>query len=723
MVRKELALVTAGFTALTLLMLFPLVARAGHALPGDLGDPLLNAWILGWDAERLAHGLAGVWDAPILYPTPHTLAYSEHLFGVALFVAPVYWLSANAVLAHNVAFLGSYVLAAVGMYLLAQSLTRRRDAAVIAAVIFAFGPPRAAAMTHLQVLLSGWMPVALWALHRYLAAPSWPRVFGFAAAFSLQALSNGYFLFFLALPVTIVAIVELRRRRDAKTVVQLAVAACVIVAAVAPFAIVYIELRRQGFHRSYSDWVALSADVGSYVQASGRVWMWRWLPGALGSERQLFPGLTAIVLAAVALWPGRSRATSHQPPVTSHQPPVTRIYLVTALVAFVLSLGPEPRAWGHQFAPVGPYLWLTYVVPGLDGLRVPARLSIVVFLALAVLAASGAARLLGALTGRRRAFAFSGIAVFALAEGAMAPIPMAAFDGHGRPEDRAAYRWLAAAAPGAVLELPIREWDVTPTLIYQYATLVHGHPIANGYSGYGSALQEFLGGGGSPLRELEHVDGTLAMLRAIGFRYVLVHPRDYGDVSSGAALVRAIVDRPAHLAGAHDFGAVTAFELGPPEKVSGQAPAATAIAPRRITPDHVSATASHNAERLPLAFDGDLDTRWTSGEAQAGTEWIFLQLDRPYFVSRVSVRLGRWSLGDYPRELEIEATRADGATAVVYAGDVLRLLGLGLVRNGGYPSIDIEIPPTATTALRLRQRGHTRRWFWSVHEIEVWERP
>jgi hypothetical protein len=33
--------------------------------------------------------------------------------------------------------------------------------------------------------------------------------------------------------------------------------------------------------------------------------------------------------------------------------------------------------------------------------------------------------------------------------------------------------------------------------------LSHGHPIVNGYSGYGSALQEFLGGGASPLNDLD----------------------------------------------------------------------------------------------------------------------------------------------------------------------------------------------------------------------------
>ena len=48
-----------GFVLLSLWVTWPLVLHIDEALPGDLGDPLLNTWILGWDADRLRHGLAG----------------------------------------------------------------------------------------------------------------------------------------------------------------------------------------------------------------------------------------------------------------------------------------------------------------------------------------------------------------------------------------------------------------------------------------------------------------------------------------------------------------------------------------------------------------------------------------------------------------------------------------------------------------------------------------
>ena len=86
---KEAALVLGGFTCLTLVLSYPLILEFGDALPSDLGDPLLNAWILAWDSQRLLDGFLGLWQAPIFYPYPDTLAYSEHLLGIAVLVAPV----------------------------------------------------------------------------------------------------------------------------------------------------------------------------------------------------------------------------------------------------------------------------------------------------------------------------------------------------------------------------------------------------------------------------------------------------------------------------------------------------------------------------------------------------------------------------------------------------------------------------------------------------------
>jgi hypothetical protein len=180
-VKREAALVVFAFACLSAIATFPLVLHLGRALPGDLGDPLFSSWVLGWDAERLRHGLKGIWDAPILFPSRYTLAFAEHLLGIAIFVAPVIWVSGNPILAYDVAFLLTFVLAGCGMYLLARELSGRRDAAFLAGLAFACSPMRALHVSHLQVLAWGWMPIALWGLHRYFSRRSTAALAIFAA--------------------------------------------------------------------------------------------------------------------------------------------------------------------------------------------------------------------------------------------------------------------------------------------------------------------------------------------------------------------------------------------------------------------------------------------------------------------------------------------------------------------------------------------------------------
>ena len=60
---------------------------------------LFNAWTLWWNADRLRHGLAGYWDAPIFWPERGTFALSEPQ-PLGLLVAPVVWAAGPVVAYH-----------------------------------------------------------------------------------------------------------------------------------------------------------------------------------------------------------------------------------------------------------------------------------------------------------------------------------------------------------------------------------------------------------------------------------------------------------------------------------------------------------------------------------------------------------------------------------------------------------------------------------------------
>lgn len=715
--------VLALFTAVALLMTWPLAAHLDEAVPSDLGDPMLGAWILGWDADRLRHLFQGLWDAPIFFPYSHTLAFSEHLLGIAIPVAPLVWLAGTPIVAYNIAFIASFVLAAFGMSLLVEELTGRRDAGLLAGLIFGFSPSRFAQISHLQVLMSGWMPLALWMLHRYLDARSRAALAAFAVIFIIQGYSNGYYIYFLALAAAIViaAAVATEATRRVQTLRSVAIAAAAIAVALLPIAWMYFDVRQAyGLQRTDQDVTTFGADLAAYFHGSEavspRLGLWRWLPYVakpLGPEGELFPGLIAFTLACAAWWPARRGEGGSR-----NSARVRSTYFVLALVSVLLSLGVQATAWGRSL-PIGwVYQWLFEHLPGFDGLRVPARLSVVALLAIATLAGMGFARITEAVTPRRRMAACALLGAVICFEGAPRALPLADVKPHGRP-DRAAYTWVRDQEAGAVLELPAGALDARSRAAqYGYQTLFHRHRVVNGFGGYDSPLQTFIGGVGSPLLDIERFGEAVRMIRLIGVRTIVFRADGYADPSVADATLAALRADRAQVVSEATFPGVTVFRLAPAPSDT----VATVGEAMLVKTGEFQATASHATDLLPRAFDGDPDTRWLTGLHQSGDEWIEIAFAQPRNVARVTILTTTRSLGDYPRELLVEGSDGSDTFAPLFRGSVVVALGEGLARDPRHGPIDIRLPANTTRRLRLRQLGSTRTWFWAVDELQMWAR-
>src|SRR6185503_16489679 len=127
-----------------------------------------------------------------------------------------------------------------------------------------------------------------------------------------------------------------------------------------------------------------------------------------------------------------------------------------------------------------------------------------------------------------------------------------------------------------------------------------------------------------------------------------------------------------------------------------------AIDGRRLGASEFRVDASDAADRLPLALDGDADTRWLTGRPQAGDEWIRIEFDRPRDVTRVGLQLAERSFGDYPREVLVESRSAQGAAAVLYHERSLVRFGQVLAAGTSYPWITIRLPTNSTRTLTIR---------------------
>jgi hypothetical protein len=631
----------------------------------------------------------------------------------------VQWLTGNPILAFNLAMIGSTTLAGIGMFLLVRELTGRADAAFIAGVAFACSPYRVPQAYHLQVLVSGWMPIALYALHRFLTTRSTRALALFVIAFVLQAYSNGYFLYFLAIPVVIIVVHGLWRGRSdiLGLLPRLATATVAILAALAPVAWAYVHVRReQGLARTAGDVIQFSPDLSAYTHVSQNVWAWRHLLPIGRHEQELFPGLITVLLALGAAWyaahPGRPSSSATLPDSVATY---VRLYFFILVVTLVLSLGPRPSAFGWHLPVPGPYAWLSAVVPGMDGLRVPARMATVVHLALAVLGGIGFAVLTARLPRRSRQVLAIGAAVVIACEGYGGPLPVDAFPTVDMTADAPAYAWLRTQPRGPALELPVGGADVATRHLYR--TLAHGNRIVNGYSGYGSALQDFVGG--PPFTEIGRMDDALGMARALGLRWIVVHPPLYKNQASGAAIVEAVRGATTHVARVMTFQAAAIAELRP---MALRMALLVDPAWREVQPRTFTASASHNPDGLPRAFDGDRGTRWFTGERQRGREWIELRFGSALDVARVRLEMDRRSNGDYPRGLVTEGSEDGRTWRTLFEGGILPRLGVSIAREPRTPAIDLALPPNTTRVLRLRTTGETRVWYWSVHELRVWTR-
>src|ERR1044072_6014124 len=158
----------AAYAVITIVMTWPLARGLPRDVAWDLGDSILNMWILAWDCEQFRAILTGhfsrlstFFDANIFHPAPLTLAYSEHLVPQALQIFPIYTLTRNPILCYNLLFLSTFVLSGLGMFLFARELTGNTAAAFLGGLLFAFAPYRIPQASHLQVLSLQWVAFAL----------------------------------------------------------------------------------------------------------------------------------------------------------------------------------------------------------------------------------------------------------------------------------------------------------------------------------------------------------------------------------------------------------------------------------------------------------------------------------------------------------------------------------------------------------------------------------
>ncbi|PYQ27405.1 MAG: hypothetical protein DMF56_19825 [Acidobacteria bacterium] len=558
------------FLALAIAMTWPLASHLGTAV-ADLGDPLVNTWILDWVCHALTHAPLHLYDAPTYYPGHLSLALSENLVGIALLVLPFHLAGVPPITLYNIAMLLGFALSGYGAFVLARVITKSAPASLVAGVFFAFVPFKFDHVSHLQLIWSGWIPLLLAAVIAYWRAPSKKLAACIAAALVMNGLTNVYYFLFASLTaaLTIVAYAILDPWRDRKFWTTLIAAFVIGGIVLAPFLLPYrIVSKEYGLVRTEGEARSGSAPAKAWLVTTPN----NILYGKLGPqelhrhEMQLFPGLVALILAVIGAgcW---VQSAGQKPLSTQHSAPSTLLTALIALTAIFtwLAIITDRIEWslfGHRIlsfnsADVPATLLVTLLVIRFRHVRSeqPERWAAALWVVIGVIGSFGMNAFFHQFLYRRvhifaaiRApvrwaiIAYAGIAVFA-ALGALALmrrrvpaivlIALAAVDlwpsirwEAAVPTPAPVYRWLAHARVAPLVELPLSGGS---EFQYLYGSIVHHLPQFNGIEPFSSPVY-------ARLREkndaLQFDDEFLSLLEKNGCRLIIVHVHALGDKSS-----------------------------------------------------------------------------------------------------------------------------------------------------------------------------------------------
>ena len=747
---RTVALATAAYFALTVAYTWPLPIKLASGVIHDAGDPLLNAWILWWNTQAIPL-TAAWWNAPMFYPAAGTFAFSEHLLGLTPISSPLIALTGNALLGYNVTLFLSYIFCGLGAHFLAYALTRRHDAAFIAGLAFAFAPYRLAQLPHIQVLCAYWIPVCLAALHHYDRKGTTPWAALAAFAWLMNALSNGYFMFFLTVLLALWLAWYALGRWPLLKIARLGGFFVVAGLLLLPVLLGYrhILVETYGFSRDIGTIRDFSADIAAVLHGSEDLLLWGWLHVFRKAEGELFPGLTLIVLAAGAVLAARPLAAMSESSRTRLW--MRRVFAGLFVLLFIGAL--MPLIYGTWRLTIGDVRIVSIA-------RADKPLTLAMFALLGWMALLPAV----AAAGRRRsALLFYAVAAFAMWVFALGPDPtfmsmralyqapygwlmrLPGFDGLRVParfwmlaviclsvlaammvnrlqgRARTIVTWVAAvgllldawprsfivlaapeprpAPPGIAtrLDLPMDMDHDAAALFHQVSESV---PLYNGFSGYGAPHQY-------AMREMiEAFDPRI--LRVLAARGPLGVVIDHKGDSDGGYR-KFISSYPG--ATTHATHADWSTYILPPGV------AVDPIPEEKGQPIAIKSLDSFpSPPHTPRALDGSVKTRWSGGVQQVAADFT-IEIADPGYVGQVVIDLGEF-ITDYPMKLHMEVSPDGKVWETAFLGDTVLQAYYAAVRHPRRTPLVLPVDRNGVRFIRLKQLGWGKH-DWSIPEVRV----
>jgi hypothetical protein len=533
---------TLYFTAMTLVMTWPLVTRMGDSMVGMVGDNIYFVWLIGWFKRALFDLGVNPFDIWFLnYPQGWSLAYTEITQSNLAIAMPFYFIGGE-VFAYNMAMMISFVLSGLGMSLWVKKLSGRWDAALLAGTVYAFIPYHFAHFRIGHLNLSGiqWFPFYFMGLWDVLRAEkwSWKPVLVGGIALGLIANTSMYYLYMTAIISVFLVLVYLivnkplfKNRDFWKQVLALVLVSLPLVAFAAfPYVSLATEGglsdRNMGIVRKYS------ASPLDFFLPSTDHFLWGQWVGAnfsrdLWIESTLYVGIVSLGLAVLA-WIKRKEMEKDK---------FLRLLLWGALLSVVLAMGTDLH-WNEQAVelalPAGlaarlgretlplvlPGYFLFKYFPFYAKLRALMRFGVFAQVFVSAAGGLGAAWLLEKSKGKKQIAIF--LLLLALVFVDFYPGPYQQFS---QVQARQADYWLAEqSGDGAWAQFP---FDLQEDQEHIYGQLINGKPFLGGFFNAFPPEQyrEIM-----PVMNTFPSEESVALLKELDMTYILVDQTYYDNV-------------------------------------------------------------------------------------------------------------------------------------------------------------------------------------------------
>jgi hypothetical protein len=540
--RSSILWVCLYFTALTLIMTWPLVLQMGSTMVGQVGDNIYFVWMIGWFKKALFDLHVNPFNVWFLnYPEGWSLAYTE-ITPVMILIALPFSLIGGPTFGYNAALIVSFVLSGLGMYLWVRKLTGSSMAGLASGTAFAFIPFHFAHFLIGHLNLSGiqWFPFYFMGFFELLMAKKWTwrQVLLTGIFLGLISLTSQYYLFMTLMVSAFAVVVYLGfiNRNQIKNrhfwtgfLTAGAAAAPLVLAASAPYLMLLgqggLPNRELGVVRPYSasltDFLLPSTDHflwGSWIGSHFNREMW--------VEGTLYIGL---ICAALALWAFVFKKKTNQSVLLS-------LMGWTGLFALVLAMGtdlhwlgspveiPTPSFLAGRFdkptipIPLPGYFLFLYF-PLYAKLRAFMRFGIFVLVFISSAAGLGLAAMLQQFKPGWKPFFAAAVIFLILFD--FYPGPYKEFT---KVEARPVDTWLASQeGSGAVAQFP---FTIAEDQEHTYYTLVHGKPYICGFfNAFPPAQYARI----KPILNQFPDEASVKLLKELGVQYILVDPSYYPD--------------------------------------------------------------------------------------------------------------------------------------------------------------------------------------------------